>query len=534
MKAIALLVEHARPYAVFNTRAVRPPIEETMHEHWKNSARLAPSDRKYRSNCIAHTENNFASLQRLGLLQECLIPVQGEKYVGSYEASQFPILFINTETDSETCVNALIDNCSSMPELQKDISNAFDEYRSNPPISDDLGHNTPVLYILRVFSRDATPINVGKIIAGRKGLIVSNTELLKIHAYTMCMLAILLPTGIKLEMVCMPSRHIEILAKISVHPLPKTRPYASTPLTVLGANETQVTELSQALSKKLSLEPDKSNTSREEIAEAMPNVSQPVPNLGEESFPSHIDEHVLKSACVSPGGPSRVSGATSPADSGGKKFSAGNCEHDINVQGLPPADLGGKEPLHSKQDCVEIASEKDDATSTVTWTFDQDVVHSPALSTAGESAVVDDPPYGGDEDHCFKNNEVPHNARKNSSLAVAGNQNDAVLPSLEQQYFIKPSTLDSRAENGNSINEHNKYIGKDFSLDNQTPEIPKTLVEQPMLDSLAVKCTSEGHAPKKKASETGGVNTVGKPALVVCQLNRLPLMCLNLILHLWM
>ena len=66
----AILVEHARPNAYLQTGAIRPPAEETMHEHWKNAARLAPSERKDRSNFIAHVENNFASLQRISLLHE--------------------------------------------------------------------------------------------------------------------------------------------------------------------------------------------------------------------------------------------------------------------------------------------------------------------------------------------------------------------------------------------------------------------------------------------------------------------------------
>ena len=40
-----ILVERARPYAALQTGSVRPPAEETMHEHWKNAARLAPSVR---------------------------------------------------------------------------------------------------------------------------------------------------------------------------------------------------------------------------------------------------------------------------------------------------------------------------------------------------------------------------------------------------------------------------------------------------------------------------------------------------------
>ena len=42
----AILVEHARPYAFLQTGSIRPPAEETMHEHWKNAARLAPRNVK--------------------------------------------------------------------------------------------------------------------------------------------------------------------------------------------------------------------------------------------------------------------------------------------------------------------------------------------------------------------------------------------------------------------------------------------------------------------------------------------------------
>jgi len=67
---------------------------------------------------------------------------------------------------------------------------------------------------------------------------VSTTELLKRHAYTKCTVAILLPKGIKLELVCTPSRHIEILAKISVCSSPKQRSSTETQLTSLGVNDT--------------------------------------------------------------------------------------------------------------------------------------------------------------------------------------------------------------------------------------------------------------------------------------------------------
>ena len=103
-----ILVEHARPYAYLQTGSIRPPAEETMHEHWKNAARLAPSERKDRSNFIAHVEHNFASLQRISLLHEFPVIHQGVRYIGTCEISQFPILFINGEVTVDRCMCTLI------------------------------------------------------------------------------------------------------------------------------------------------------------------------------------------------------------------------------------------------------------------------------------------------------------------------------------------------------------------------------------------------------------------------------------------
>ena len=113
----AILIEHARPYAVLQTGSIRPPAEETMHEHWKNAARLAPSDRKGRSNFIAHVENNFASLQRIAQLQELSINHRGVNYIGTCEMSQFPILFINGNVTVDKCMCTLKRNSSSLPDL---------------------------------------------------------------------------------------------------------------------------------------------------------------------------------------------------------------------------------------------------------------------------------------------------------------------------------------------------------------------------------------------------------------------------------
>ena len=241
-----ILVEHARPYAYLQTGSRRPPAEETMHEHWKKAVRLAPSERIDRSNFIAHVENNIASLQRISLLHELPVNHRGVRYIGTCEMSEFPILFINGEVTVDTCMSTLINNIDSLPDLQEELRESYDSYVQDPPIPNDFKSQTPVAYVLSVCSSDSTPVNIGKIVKGSKGLFVSSTELLKCHAYTKCTVVILLPKGIKLEFVCTPSRHIEILAKIPVASLTRQSQLSLTHPTELGVNDTNVAELSVA------------------------------------------------------------------------------------------------------------------------------------------------------------------------------------------------------------------------------------------------------------------------------------------------
>ena len=86
--------------------------------------------------------------------------------------------------------------------MQDELQRAYDSYVQDPPIPNDFRCQTPVAYVLRVCSTDLTPVNIGKVVKGSRGLFVSNTELLKCHAYTKCTVAILLPKGIKLELMC--------------------------------------------------------------------------------------------------------------------------------------------------------------------------------------------------------------------------------------------------------------------------------------------------------------------------------------------
>ena len=103
-----ILIRHALPFATTPASSVRPPTEETMHEHWKNTATLAPVQEKDRSNFMAHVENKFPSIQRSSLSQEILIKSRGQKFNCHFEKSTFPILFVNGVADVDDCLHTLV------------------------------------------------------------------------------------------------------------------------------------------------------------------------------------------------------------------------------------------------------------------------------------------------------------------------------------------------------------------------------------------------------------------------------------------
>ena len=345
-----LLVEHARPYAVYQTGSVRPPFEETMHEHWKETARLAPADRKDRSNYIAHVENNFASLQRVGLLQELAICHKGVNYIGTCEISQFPFLFVNGDVTVDQCLHALIDMSGLSPDLKDELQVAYDSYVQNPSVLTDLRCHTPVVYVLSISSTDLTPINVGKIVNGRRGLFVSTTELLMCHAFTKCTIAILLPKGIKLEMMCTPSRHIEVLAKIPVDSSTKPRPSVGTPLTSLGANDTNIMELSQALKSSLSLGSGKKSHGQSASVEDRPKDS-PLAFRDEKEKENNVRSNF--------GNRGEQALFSSPNDV---------------YEKVPPAAIGGKgTPAIVHPTANKLCSDEKPLTPTATWTLQPDV-----------------------------------------------------------------------------------------------------------------------------------------------------------------
>ena len=236
-----ILIEHALPFAPIRSSITRPPIEETMHEHWKNTASLAPDKKKHRSNCLVHDEDCFPSLQRVNMLQEISVKSRGLKLSGSFEASTTPILFLNGMPDIEDGLSAFVSITSQVTEIAADVEFSVEKHLQQPRSGSEHSNYSGTLYVLSIQCTDHVPLSIGKVFPRRNGCAVSTTELLICHAFTECLLLLILPKGIKIDGICTPKRHFDIVVRIPiVSQRESEKEGCPSPLTPLGHNATQL------------------------------------------------------------------------------------------------------------------------------------------------------------------------------------------------------------------------------------------------------------------------------------------------------
>ena len=206
------MIDHALPFAPIRSSISRPPIEESMHEHWKNTASLAPDQKKHRSNCLVHMEDCFPSLQRVNMLQEISVKSRGLRLTGSFEASAFPILFFNGVPRIEDGLLAFASIASQLTDIAADVDFSIEGHLQQPSSIFEASSHSVTLY----HCTDQVPLSIGRVIPRRNGCVVSTTELLKCHAFTECLLLVMLPKGIRIEGFCTPKRHFEIVLRIPI------------------------------------------------------------------------------------------------------------------------------------------------------------------------------------------------------------------------------------------------------------------------------------------------------------------------------
>ena len=102
--------------------------------------------------------------------------------------------------------------------------------------------------MLSIQCTDHVPLSIGKVLPRRNGCAVSTTELLKCHAFTECLLLVILPKGIRIEGICTPKRHFDIVVRIPiVSQRGSEKNDCPSPLTPLGHNATQLSLRSQRI-----------------------------------------------------------------------------------------------------------------------------------------------------------------------------------------------------------------------------------------------------------------------------------------------
>ncbi len=78
----------------------------------------------------------------------------------------------------------------------------------------DLQNDTAVLHILEVLQDKQEPLKIGRFLHSRNQFFASTSEILLCHAFTACMIAVVVPKGSTIDQVCGPRDSYEVLKRI--------------------------------------------------------------------------------------------------------------------------------------------------------------------------------------------------------------------------------------------------------------------------------------------------------------------------------
>ena len=161
-------IEHALPYATpFTTRA-RPPHEETVHEHWENSARLEAKEKKGHVNCVTKSEGSSGSIQRqLNLVESSLI-VGSKRIICMTEVSSMPWIFFNGIVDEDHALHFFRRYMNKMA-AKDDLLSVLDSNLCNHKPSAREIIDMTCMQVLRINCSDDQPLRIGFFHDGRKG-----------------------------------------------------------------------------------------------------------------------------------------------------------------------------------------------------------------------------------------------------------------------------------------------------------------------------------------------------------------------------
>ena len=150
--------------------------------------------------------------------------------------------------DIEDGLSAFVSITSQVTDIAADVEFSVEKHLQQPRSSSENSNHSETLYVLSIQCTDHVPLSIGKVLPRRNGCAVSTTELLKCHAFTECLLLVILPKGIRIEGICTPKRHFDIVVRIPiVSQRGSEKNDCPSPLTPLGHNATQLSLRSQRI-----------------------------------------------------------------------------------------------------------------------------------------------------------------------------------------------------------------------------------------------------------------------------------------------
>ena len=206
-KGKSFSVDHALPYATPIGMRARPPHEQSVHEHWKKAARLAPQEKRCHANCIAKSENCPRSLQRVMKLRESSVQDHVATFSVYTEQTKMPWCFFTGSVSEQIAIDCFCKYGSSYLENKEDIEMLLTSGEDAISSQGRSSIESPTVHIIQICCRDDQPLQMGLFYEGKYGWTISTAELVQCHAYTPCTLVIMTPPGYKLADICTPSRH---------------------------------------------------------------------------------------------------------------------------------------------------------------------------------------------------------------------------------------------------------------------------------------------------------------------------------------
>ena len=216
-----ICIDHPAVFSLPLSISRRPPEEQDKFDHWKETASKSSSFRKGRRNSLSHCPMLVDSICRFNLLRHGDLLSKGKRFAAMIEDEFLPFLFVDGTPDVED----LVDFCGEVF-----ADNAFVGEKLVEVCNDnhschamDLQNDTDVLHILEVLQDKQEPLKIGRFLHSKNQFFASTSETLLCHAFSACMIAIVVPKGSTIDQICGPRSSYDVIRRIVINNKPRLK-----------------------------------------------------------------------------------------------------------------------------------------------------------------------------------------------------------------------------------------------------------------------------------------------------------------------